>query len=1324
MYFFTPPTKRTIKPVVEGVYPTTTTTTTTTTTSSNTTSPPINLSGNSGILPFSGSINSSLDKIPAPRFIPSHDHPIEDEKYLYNTSYFSKEEIKLLYELFHRIDIDLYGFTENIIYQILSYLVHLPNGVETLSELFYAEGVLFKNHLMDSKYHLLTRSNVSSISNSTIHNLNQQYTTTATTTNNNTPIITGINTTTPISTPIVRGRNNSLIENSPFSQKILDSSPTIDGAKDNSSAGGSERESSDNSSVSSKSNMKHLIAETIFLDPDSTLPTAIASAIASTSTDIQPPPTTTTTTTTTSTSSSPLSHTVTIDNQQQQDETGTSPPPKSIDDLIKNDSKKREILKNQEEENQKILASVDILNVPASSTTNKPNTTTSTSIPKIIPPYLISALQPSPHDIDEVDEEKAETQRIYKGQFSLIKSYNLWSGKTLKDPEFEFIDNSSEILKYRMIIKYLIENLFIFIRKKYNLAANKSPSTLHIIETISIITRGTIKEKSELVFGICKKKSENILYKTELLELVQSINSLTVLNAFGFGNLGSPEEIVNNIFRDGTSNVNSIQRTPRSSTDSFVHQKSIADQINFKDTFIDCRDFVKRAPSNPDIARCFGFFDLVYFCFVKPIEDYLKSSIKNQQCSGYLYYEKYIGIIKAFSLRWFEVRSGFLIAYKRLFSKPSKVICLFKTNVKVIPKEHPKHHKRLKHIFKSANIKNIDNCKDATDFALRRYDDTEQTFISMSTQKAAAFVNAIRENSKGSYRYHSFATPEDNIHAEAFINGHDYFRKVYKEIKKAKLEIYIAGWWISPSVSLHRKGKKSKNPEKYRLDNLLMKKASEGVKIYILIWDETMIAMDLGSRGVKSIFEKLHRRNIKVIRHPQLLPLYWSHHQKVVVVDQNIAFLGGLDLCFGRYDDINYRVKDNLELNFPGPDYINTTIVKPVNNLKDCLVDRNTQPRMPWHDVSVSLNGKAARDVTYNFIQRWNHAKDANRDYKNYPYLLTSIEPPPIPLGTCKVQIVRSVCGWSAGQVLENSIYKAYLNLINLSQHFIYIQNQFFISSVGFTQPNNQVAFAIYKRIEKAILLNQNFRVYIMLPVQCEGDFYEVDTQLIIKYTERSIQGIKNEIIKKFPQVDIDQYLVINSLRNWDDNGDIIFTEQVYVHSKLMIVDDKVAIIGSANINDRSLSGSRDSEICSIIEDKFLVDSKMNGSHYRAASFAYNLRMDLWKHHLNLILYPNQEIQNQIEDPVIDSTFNDIWKQYSQSNTKIYKEIFNNFIPENCTKVSQYQRSGRVKTTPEVLNQLNQIKGFLIDYPMLMLSEEDTPSTVFSDIITSMKLFL
>lgn len=77
-------------------------------------------------------------------------------------------------------------------------------------------------------------------------------------------------------------------------------------------------------------------------------------------------------------------------------------------------------------------------------------------------------------------------------------------------------------------------------------------------------------------------------------------------------------------------------------------------------------------------------------------------------------------------------------------------------------------------------------------------------------------------------------------------------------------------------------------------------------------------------------------------------------------------------------------------------------------------------------------------------------------------------------------------------------------------------------------------------------------------------------------------------------------------------------TELIYVHSKLLISDDKTVICGSANINDRSLIGKRDSEIAVIITDEEFEEGRMNGEPFPTGVFAGQLRRFLFKEHLGM----------------------------------------------------------------------------------------------------------
>ncbi len=97
--------------------------------------------------------------------------------------------------------------------------------------------------------------------------------------------------------------------------------------------------------------------------------------------------------------------------------------------------------------------------------------------------------------------------------------------------------------------------------------------------------------------------------------------------------------------------------------------------------------------------------------------------------------------------------------------------------------------------------------------------------------------------------------------------------------------------------------------DRWRLDKLLKQKAEQGVKIYILIYKEIEITLPINSAYSK---RTLSHRNIKVLRHPDHLngPIMWAHHEKLVIIDQTVAYFGGIDLCYGRWDDHCHRLTD------------------------------------------------------------------------------------------------------------------------------------------------------------------------------------------------------------------------------------------------------------------------------------------------------------------------------------------------------------------------------------------------------------------------------
>lgn len=112
------------------------------------------------------------------------------------------------------------------------------------------------------------------------------------------------------------------------------------------------------------------------------------------------------------------------------------------------------------------------------------------------------------------------------------------------------------------------------------------------------------------------------------------------------------------------------------------------------------------------------------------------------------------------------------------------------------------------------------------------------------------------------------------------------------------------------------------DPAETQLAQLLQRKAAEGVHVYLLIFQEQSIALPNDSVYAKAKFQKLHD-NIHVLRHGSL---FWTHHEKIIITDRRVAFVGGLDVTFGRFDTATHSLIDPKGARWPGMDYYNPTI--------------------------------------------------------------------------------------------------------------------------------------------------------------------------------------------------------------------------------------------------------------------------------------------------------------------------------------------------------------------------------------------------------------
>ena len=753
-----------------------------------------------------------------------------------------------------------------------------------------------------------------------------------------------------------------------------------------------------------------------------------------------------------------------------------------------------------------------------------------------------------------------------------------------------------------------------------------------------------------------------------------------------------------------------------------------------------------------------------------------------------------------------------------------------------------------------------------------------------------------------------------------YVDGRDYFYAVSVALEAAKEVIYVADWWLSPELFLRRPPYFN---QEWRLDQVLKRRAEAGVKIYITVYKEVEQALTCNSSHTKHAVESLcpegspGHGNIHITRHPDHnvfenagdMTLYWAHHEKYIVIDYELAFIGGLDLCFGRWDNRQHSCADvhpagvKNEM-FPGQDFNNNRIMDfhSVDDWSQNELSKADYGRMPWHDVSMAVIGDCVYDIAEHFVLRWNFVKrDKNKRDPEVPWLLVEgregehedligvqrpkhpvggyIKHPFTPLekrswaneqpGTVNAQIVRSSADWSSGILTEHSIQNAYCEVIRNAQHYVYIENQFFITATGEDQSpiHNLIGRAIVDAVVRAAKENRKFRVIIVIPAipGFAGDLRDdaaTGTRAIMDYQYKSIHRGENSIYGQIKKEGFDpsKYVFIFNLRSYDrlnktpalqrqeeksgvpfqdvqkahaqevmgasapsstdkdpqgakgkktdeekekiidqkrkfeeaaddaglgDKGEenteqdsiastamldggkvsdlkwegdldqekhLFVQEELYIHAKLLIVDDKTVICGSSNINDRvspisphtplfskssltakfiqSQAGLHDSELSIVMTDTNLIDSKMDGSPYQAGHHATTLRRLLWREHLGLLPSqpldassdPNAQPPPTPNDPVAESTHeyslvedplsDDLWSLWTtraDKNTHLYRHLFRADPDDNILSFEDYDafvpRHAKFKQGhlhdpfmdgQEVREKLDGIKGHLV----------------------------
>lgn len=365
-----------------------------------------------------------------------------------------------------------------------------------------------------------------------------------------------------------------------------------------------------------------------------------------------------------------------------------------------------------------------------------------------------------------------------------------------------------------------------------------------------------------------------------------------------------------------------------------------------------------------------------------------------------------------------------------------------------------------------------------------------------------------------------------------FTSSKEYYEELYEVFQKAEQSIFILGWDIHSEVDLMPHKKNLETPSV--LVNLLRVLALEKkeLQIYLLPWEYALLYAAERDPLLNIKFSWGDIENIHFEENTSD-SIGSSHHQKIVMVDETLVYCGGIDLTVKRWDD-EYHTANN-----PFRAYAKLFSYA------------------PYHDYQIRCSGPIVVEFKEILKNSWQKNTGELPDFQgkiNNNFLGRTNG---IPLNFTDVELIQTQPMVSGGKE-KREIETAYYKLIQSSKKSIYIENQYFTS--------NKVTEAIIEILKK----DNPPEIVIILPKKA-GGWLELETMGRLQYQQLNrLVGIDSQ--KKLK-------ILYPFHRELPEN------EYMTVHSKIMIVDNEKLIIGSANLNNRSMG--LDTESCLLIAGEF-----------------------------------------------------------------------------------------------------------------------------------------
>jgi phospholipase D1/2 len=354
--------------------------------------------------------------------------------------------------------------------------------------------------------------------------------------------------------------------------------------------------------------------------------------------------------------------------------------------------------------------------------------------------------------------------------------------------------------------------------------------------------------------------------------------------------------------------------------------------------------------------------------------------------------------------------------------------------------------------------------------------------------------------------------------AAVLVDADAYFGTLYEAFRLARRRICIAGWDLDSRVELTRTPPPGGPPPRLgaMLDALVRTRPE--LEVYILAWDfSTIYLFEREACPRLKLGLRTHTRvrfHLDDTQRPG-----GSHHQKLVVVDDALAFCGGLDLCDVRWDTPAHRVPDPARADVRGRRYA------------------------PHHDVQLAVEGPVAAALGQLFADRW---REATRQRLAPLPELPSPWPSELPADFTDVEIGVARTGRGADGRPIREVEAAWLDTVAAARSLLYIEVCYLTAPV--------LVDALVRRLHEP----DGPRIVLVAPRRHDA-WLEDSTMLVLR----------NRCLDRLRRADVyGRLLAVGPAAGDGDEPDRMIS--IKVHSKLVVVDDRVLKIGSSNATRRS----------------------------------------------------------------------------------------------------------------------------------------------------------